>query len=402
MKRAIITIAALLIAAVAARSESSLSALGYGWQSETASIRAAGMGLTSIGTSDSLSLDLMAPAAWSGPGTTRFGFGSWVGGTTAKDVTGSDDATSGGFTGAGFAVHLGRGIFAGITILPYTQLNYRWRSDDSLGWSPTTIQRQGDGGLSQVVFGVSFPINPELRLGVNVRPVFGKVQRLWGVSFPGLTDHGASETVSDRFQGYGFGLSGVWSMGDWGAGINFQTPFKATIERQMVVIGGTVSQVDTTIRQAGKLGLPMDLTVGASRQLGRNLFAVEAALHGWKSVALPAGSTAKLTDGTRLSAGWEWAPESQPLDPLWKQLIYRAGAYETNSYALSASGHQPQRFAFTAGMGIPYADGKSRVDLAIEVGFGGNQGSDGASERSFGLSIAFNHSEPWFVQRQDQ
>ena len=74
MKRVLAAAVVVIISVGLARGESSLSALGYGLFNQSAGARAAGMGLVSLSVRDTLGLNLMAPALWSGPSSVRFGF----------------------------------------------------------------------------------------------------------------------------------------------------------------------------------------------------------------------------------------------------------------------------------------------------------------------------------------
>jgi len=392
----------LLAAAAPVLAESQLSARGNGLQYYSSSVRASGMGLAALAAPDSLSLDLFSPANWGGRQAARFGFGSFVSQTTSSDAVGSDASDDGGVSGVGFAVHLKKGWYAGATLSPYTLLGYKWRSTDSLDWGTANIRRQGDGGISQALVGFSAPVGKGIRLGLAARPVFGKVERLWSVNFTETTANSASETISERYSGLGWSLSGSWSDGVGGAGIVIKTPLEAKIERQMVVGAGGSAQVDTTAKLDRKLELPFELTAGVSRRMGAHLYAGEVEWSGWGSVDNAAAGADQMDDAIRLSLGWEWSPDYQPLDPFWRNLVYRAGFWTASNYALSASDNQSRRTALTMGLGVPYAADRSRIDLAFEVGMAGDKADDGVAERYISFSVGFNHSELWFVGRKER
>ena len=394
--------AALLIATQAVFAESPLSARGYGKQIDASSVRASGMGLAAISTPDSLSLDLLTPANWGGLSKTRFGFGTFIGRTTSTDGSGNDASDEGGITGAGLAIHIRKGIFFGMTLTPYTLLEYKWRSTDTLDWATTLTRRQGDGGLSQALIGVSFPVRDNLRIGVAARPIFGKVERLWAVSFTETAANNASQTISDRYAGMGWSLSGSWTDGSWTGGLLLQTPLDADVERQAVVGAGGVAQVDTTVMLTEEIGLPAEVTLGVGRRMGEHLFSSELAWRRWGAVTNTAATGGTLDNATRISAGWEWAPANGPLDPFWRRLVYRAGIYTNDFYALSQSGHQARKTALTLGLGVPYAANKSRLDIAFELAMTGDKAKDGAEETYIGVTIGFNHSETWFVGRKER
>ena len=401
MTRRIAILLTLLLAA-SARSESPLSGLGYGWQASASSVRASGMGSAALAAPDTLALDLLSPANWSGRHVTRFGFGVFISHNNASDRFGDDASGDGGFTGVGFAAPVYHSIILGATLTPYTTLSYRQRWTDTLDWSEATTRRQGDGGLSQVLIGASLPMGQNARLGLAERVILGKIERLWAVSFTESGANSASETISDRYDGFGWSLSGAWSDGTWGAGAVINTPLEATVEHRKVVASGGAAQVDSTSKLSEKTELPLEASFGVSRRCAEHLFALEFAWQRWGSVKKQAGIIERIDDGTRASAGWEWTPKYRSLDPAWRELSYRAGFYTTGSYALPSSGRQPRRFALTAGIGVPYAANASRLDIAVELGWTGDKTQVGVRERHFLLTFGLNHSELWFTGRRER
>ncbi len=400
MRNTLVTMIALLVSVSFLNAESSLSALGYGRQFESSSSRSAGMGLAGMATADSLSLDLFMPANWAGPRTARFGFNSFTVRETVSDNTGTDASDNGGVGGIGFVVAAGKTAFVGFTITPITLMDYRWKSTGSTPWSATLTRRQGQGGISQALIGGSFQYNEKLRLGITARPVFGKVERLWKLDYTDGGGFSSSQTYSDRFAGFGVSLSGRWQQDDWSFGALVNSPISISVQRQLVVGEGGQAQVDSTYDLSEKYDLPLDFGVGFSKRYLRQLIAVDVMLHNWGSVDPPSIEGGTFDNSYRLSAGWEFYPEYRPLDPFWQAWIYRAGFYTSNNYGLSASGHQANRMAFTAGLGIPYAKGRSRLDLAVEYGWAGNKSDDGVVEQMLGITLGFNHSEQWFVGRR--
>jgi hypothetical protein len=400
-KLALVVMAAILLPGMAP-CESSLSAGGYGLQFEAVSARSTGLGLSGLALPDPLSLDLVSPANWQGSQTARFGFTTYFSHESVTDATGSDAGDNGGIAGVGLAVHLGKEIFAGFAITPYTQMDYRWRSAGSLPWAETLTKRQGEGGISQALVGTSFPVRPDLRLGLALRPVFGKVERLWKVEYPGGEGLSASQTISDRFSGVGGSISAAWQRDEWRGGMVLNTPVTLDVQQQTTVGAGGVHQFDSTYDATQDYGVPLDLGIGVSRLMNGHAFTLEGFYHAWGALTPPSSVGGTFKDGVRFSGGWEWSPEFRPLDPIWRAMTYRAGTYRSTGYAASTSGHQPVAFGLSCGLGVPYADGKSRLDLAFTIGWAGDESKDGAKEQTVGFSLSFNHSERWFVGRRER
>ncbi|NQT34072.1 hypothetical protein HQ587_02685 [bacterium] len=387
---------------------SALSSLGYGLPQTSFSIRAAGMGMVSVAFTDTLGLNLLFPAAWSGSPTARFGFSGDYSTVRLEDLSGSDTNDEAGFTGAGMAVPVGRDWFLGVTISPYTRMDYKWVSDGTKTWMSSTVEQSGEGGISQMLIAVSLPTISQLRIGLALRPVFGKIDRRWIENYPAQSssvtaDRPASIETSDRFNGVGWGLSCQWvKSGFWSAGLAILGPASLEVERAVKTFAAGSKQIEEEVDLPENYDLPLDITVGAAGLLGEHSAGFEIEWQGWGGVEHPAELAGSLKDALRFGVGWEWAPEYRPLDPMWRALAYRGGLYMQDHYVTNIQGNKARRIALTGGISIPYHDGKSRLDVAFEIGWMGDRDEDGVTERTIGFSLGFNHSEKWFLSRREK
>lgn len=399
MKKLTLAIGILLTLAMNTFAESSLSATGFGSQYDGSSARSAGMGYSGIAVPDSINLDLTTPSSWYGIRMTKLGIGTAVGWNSVSDGSASDASSESGFIGSGLSMYVGKGIFVGMTLTPYTRVSYLWEGAANLNGQAVSIRQQGYGGITQMLIGAAFSPKPNLRLGLALRPIFGTITRQWKVTYTGMTFSGATEDFEDRYSGFGFTGSGLYSLGDWTLGVLVNSPIDASVERRMRILSDGVARFDATTIQPKAQGLPLDLTAGVGKQVGEQLWTGEFAWHGWGSVANSRGSSIKLKDGIRLSGGWEWKPSYHAFDSFWREITYRGGAFVEHGYALSPSGHQAWAEGITAGFGVPYAGGRSRLDIALLAKFSGDATKDGAAEKYFGIQFGFNHSELWFAHR---
>ena len=388
----------------AAYADSPLSGLGYGLPGESAGARAAGMGLTSAAVADSIGLSLLNPAGWSGGPESHFGFHGVYTGSKVTDAAGSQGSDAAGFGGAALAFPLGRDLVAGMAISPLTRMDYRWKKAQSTDWTTTLTSEEGRGGLSQALIALALPVGGDTRLGVGARVAIGTINRSWTASFPDIRSdsiRGSTLEGQTRFSGVGWQISWLGkALGDLDWGAVASGPVRMQVRQQRKVTAGATVQSDSTKTLSEKFDLPSSLTLGAARRMNRHLVAVEAAWSGWGSANAPPAVGGDFADAWSLGAGWEYTPESRALDPIYRSFSYRAGAYLRDGYTLSLTGHQPRKLALTAGLSVPYAGNRSRFDLAVELGWMGSQSRDLASERTFGITLGWNHTEPWFVSRR--
>lgn len=391
-----------------ARAESPFSALGYGLLFEASSARSAGMGFTSLITPDSLIIDSQTPALWSGPPTARFGVRAGLTRTLAEDETGSDVSDLGLPTGVAMAIPIGRERFFGVTISPVTRMAYRWElartSAVNPDWYPIIEQQQGRGGITQGLIGFSSPLGASARIGLGVRTIFGKVEKLWKLEFPSSArSNSASHTRSDRFTGLGASISSILQLNEyWLTGFSINSPVSVKIQNRTLVVEGNTSVYDVTRELEENYDMPWDVRIAICRKSGRHVYGFETAWHGWGQVDNPPVLAINFKDAVRISTGWEYSPVFKPFDPFWRSFIYRSGFYYQEHYITSSTGHQAARFGFTSGFGLPYNENKSRVDIAFEIGWMGSVEKDGASESFGSVTIGINHSELWFIGRKER
>lgn len=393
----------LLLAAQQVFSESALSSLGYGLPQSTANARASGMGLVSLAMPDTLGLNMLSAAAWNGPATTRFGFSGYMIRTSLENNRVSENNDQTGLTGAAMVIPLGEGRFFGLALSPYTRMCYKWEYNGSSDIGSSTVSDSGRGGLTQCLVSFSTAIKRDMRLGFTIRPIFGQIYQRWGEHFDDDALRSSGIQVVDRFIGLGWGFS--WQLvqpAGWAAGVSLLGPITVNVERQTTILVNYYNQQEDKEDIAGGYDLPWDIAFGAGRAFGRHRAGFEFAWQGWSGVNHASVPIKLLEDALRYGIGWEWAPDYRPFDPFWREMTYRGGLYYQDHYALGASGYQSHKFALTGGMSIPYYDAKSRIDLALEIGWMGDRSRDKVTERTVKFSIGFNHSQKWFIGRREK
>ncbi|NQU06909.1 MAG: hypothetical protein HQ568_12505 [Calditrichaeota bacterium] len=384
--------------------DSALSSLGYGLPQSVANARAAGMGLVSLAMPDTLRINLLSPASWDGPATTRFGFGVDMIHTRLEDKYATDENDISRLNGLALGIPVGKDRFIGFGISPYTRMEYEWTTIGSNALIPSEVTEWGRGGISQSIIAFSTPFKQEFRLGISVRPIFGQIDRRWLENPSDETYKSSGIQVVDRLSGVGWGLSCQWNRLDgWAAGMVVQSPIGVGVKRQIRILVDNVVQYDDKTRISDGYDLPWDVSFGVSRAfLSNHRTGFEFAWQGWSGLENAIVPTNDLADAMRLGLGWEWSPNYMPFDPLWKALTYRGGFYMQDHYALGINGNQSRKVALTGGISVPYFDLKSRIDIALEIGWMGDRSKDEIAERTISISIGFNHSQKWFIGRREK
>lgn len=408
MKHTIIatSLLVLLAFAVSVQAESAFSSLGYGLQQDAHTARSAGLGFASIALPDSTHLDMTHPANWLGVKMTQFSLQGVMTSSSMKDASGSDVSDLSRLAGVAMTIPIGNNQVIGASLTPYTTMKYKWlsRQTPTDGWSTEQLETfEGKGGISQGIVGFSTPLLKGLRIGMAVRGLFGKNEKLWKISFPNESALATSQNISDRYTGVGWVLSSYWQpLPSWSVAASVNSPAKLTVERRSLVNEGTYAIENIKEVLDTKFEIPWDVTFGFAHRMKKHSITFETAWHWWDSIEEPTRIADVVTNGFRFSTGWEWMPEFLAFDPWYEALTYRAGAYWTGNYALSPGGHQPRCFALTGGIGIPYNSDNSRIDLGFQMGWRGSEELDNASETFFKLSLGVSQKELWFINRKER
>ena len=180
------------------------------------------------------------------------------------------------------------------------------------------------------------------------------------------------------------------------------SPISVFVERQELVKSEYTVLFDSTWDVDNNYELPIGIAFGLAKRISRDKFGAEVSWYGWDMVEEPTLLTKDFANALKISTGWEHSPEYQPYYPLWEKLTWRGGLYMQQHYSKGNTDHQALNYAMTFGFGLPYNDGKSRVDAAFEFGLRGSKDDDGAAERYAGITLSINHSDLWFVQRRKQ
>jgi len=405
MKRALLftILMSTVITVKPALAESALSSLGYGLPQSTANARAAGMGMISLAMPDTLRINLLSPASWDGPTTTRFGFSVNMIHTRLKDQNAVDENDMSRLNSLALGIPVGKGKFIGFGISPYTRMEYEWTTIGSNVLIPSEVNEWGRGGISQSIIAFSTNIKQQFRLGISIRPVFGQLDRRWLENPSDATYKSSGIQIVDRLSGVGWGLSCQWNRSDgWAAGMVVQSPIGISVKRQTTILVDNAVQHDEKTDISSGYDLPWDVSFGVSKTLfSSHRAGFEFAWQDWSDVENAIVPTNDLADAMRFGFGWEWSPDYLPFDPFWKALTYRSGFYMQDHYVLGIKRNQSRKVALTGGISIPYFDLKSRIDIALEIGWMGDRSKDEIAERAISISIGFNHSQRWFIGRRE-
>ena len=397
------------------------SLYGLGERAEPTSSQGAMLGLSGTSVRSNYT-SLTNPALWSDLAITTFSAGASLTTVRAEDATTS--ATSVASAGDLSAVHLGLPIMPGrlgvtLSYGPYSRVNYRSTSDDSLmvegDMIPYEINLEGAGGLQQFSAGLGVRIGRVLQVGASGDIIFGTEEYLQRTDFGASFFDETRESQATRISGLTGTLGAAATArslandGDAltvGAALTLPTNLSLTRTR---TLGESLDRDTLTTQLDGDATLPLLLRGGLTYQTGQRWLAtVDGLYEPWTAFesTLPFGGYDSaagqnlLRDRLRIGGGVEVTPAGRDLRAsLPSRTAYRLGGYaERGLYA--PTGSDVTTLALTGGLSVPNRFTGARFDLGFEVGTRGS--TDGVLVRDTFLKGTFtlNFGERWFVRRR--
>lgn len=390
LKTMLLALLAVLLFATSVNAGSYYSRFGYGLVRFRDGVKAAAMGGVSLAITDSVSIFYWNPAAMATINTTHIQ-GEFLydranltlGPTTAK----FHDSN---VNGLGILFPLQRGYTVAFGIQPYSQVDYEF-SDEETGAKPYTQSLLGSGGLDNFYLAFAGTIG-RVRFGVASDFYFGLVRRTWSVNFADIRYTDTQDQTSTHFKGLGFHGGVQTTLKRWQLGAAFGAPVSLNAETRydyrFVVTDPTPVSFETR--------LPLWYGFGASYQAGPKwLFGAQYRTQQWSDLATTELLGAEGVDSYNLGLGLQFTPSFDRLLNNIGRIHYRLGASLSRLPYADIGGKNISERTISAGFGLPFNRGDSRLDFAVEYGKRGND-DNLAQETIFRFSASVIGSERWF------
>jgi len=397
--------------ALAGNGGSAYSRYGIGDIRFFAGGRSAGMGGTAIALLSPASLNRVNPAGQTKLTLTNFtGTFSYEGFRTTDGIQ-SAYLSSGNFGGAFLAlpISLDNGLVFTAGFNPYSSVNYKLQSEQTIGSVDYIQLYSGEGGLSNALAGLTIAPIDSLNLGLQVNYLFGQIRSESDMTF-NSTDfvsakylrtvdaHGFDFTLGFIYTGLGR-LTGLKSLEglNIGAILSTATNLNATQENVNITSVGQ----DTLPGKDGQIRIPFSQGIGFSWLLGgKYLLAGDYFHQQWSDFEYFGVHPQQIRNNTRLSLGLEIQPSRDRGASYWDRVAYRLGSYYLSSYYQIGS-ESINEIGITSGLGMPIG-ADTRLDLALEYGRRGTTDQHLLQDNIFRLSITLNVGEKWFVHTEEE
>ncbi len=364
---AVAVLAALSVAAPAARAQSALSARGLGYPLDALDARSRGLGGLTTGLGDP-HLSLVNPAAMVGLPVAGLSV-TFQGDEISSQTAGRDeDFSTARFPAIHAAFPLGTRLVASLGYAGVLDQNWSGRRTDSLDLAGQRRQVvdvfNSEGGAARLRVGAGYRVLPRLDAGVALDVFTGALRD-------------SSFRFIEGLNGSAAGTNYTWS----GVGLSAGARWRGNaLSVSAAVSGGgklTAEPADSGVVEESYT-LPLTLDAGASGRLTqRTLAALSVRWARWSaadeelgggSTADPAGYGGGARDALQVSGGLEY----DGMRFLGRPVPLRVGGrYAELPFRWAADVEFPDERAVTGGLGIIFGGGAAALELSGERGWRG-------------------------------
>jgi hypothetical protein len=362
------------------------------------SVAALGRGGFSMAFVDSVSLNQMNYSLWTHIQRTTFTLGVGYQGLESKSPSNKIGSLDGRFLGGFLAVPIiNKKMSIGFGIQPKS-INNQGFVIKNAGIGAQAVQTiQSKGTLSEVQFIAAYSPIPDFSLGFFAYYILGKIRDNTTINYLDLSYSDISVSNEYHFYGKGpsFGVSGFLRLTPrMTIGARVKIPTVITVYSQQESISA-----QKTVEEYQDVTFPLNLTVGLAWQpFERFVIGGDIDYIDWKTGYLFNGlPLSYMNNNFRIGAGVEFKPSRRRLTSYLNRVSYRAGIFYGQMNFL-ANGQPVNEYGLSLGLGLPIAQGISRMDVAFQAGKRGDIVTNGLSEMFFRLNFSLSASELWFVR----
>lgn len=370
-------------------------------------------GMRSLNTYSS-NINMANPASYSAMGITVMDAGIYMNRTILSRDGVSESSGNFSLSHLAFGIPIKRSAIS-FGLMPYTDMGYTYAQRETIDTLPANKVYSGEGGLTKAYFGYGMQVWKHLSLGANVSYVFGQLNNIQGVEFPGTIG-----ALNSRFED----TREVKGMSyDVGAQFHFNpnekteitlgytnnlgqslraTPSYAETRSLNQVNDGEISGVLDTISSwvGGQydITMPMQHSVGFSiNKLNKYIIGGDFRYANW-SAYREGNVDPGFSNAYGGSLGFQITPNFNSTRYL-DVIDYRLGLRYDQTY-MNINNQNIKDMAVSAGLGLPIVSSNPnaiyRMNLSVEYGQRGNATGALVKDNYLNFNISFMLNDRWF------
>lgn len=384
------------------------------------------MGGASLGSRNSLQINMANPASYTAADSLSFLFEFGLNGKLSSYRTNDTSMTSNdvNFRYLAMNFRITNRIAASLGLTPYSDVGYDIEFRNNLeNTGLYTIRYFGDGSLTRSYIGAAFKPFKNISIGANLNYLFGNLSHSTELYFGDSYGENNGFYNTHRYEyirvsqfGFDFGLQATVPIKNNQSitlGAVFENKPEYAAYRSDIMLkdltitvdteGTTIADRDTvkySSEEKGAIKFPLTYGIGLSYVktdvLELNL---DYYHQSWSEATFFGSINPVLTDLNKFAAGAEWIPNKNSINSYLERIAYRAGVKYEESY-LKLNGRQINDFGISFGFGFPIYRSYSTINMAAEIGKRGTKNADLISEKYVKLNLSVNLHDIWFLQRR--
>ena len=359
--------------------------------------KAMGLGGLSMALSDSVSIFFLNPAVLSSISLTHLQgefIYDWASVELANNTGEFQDANVGGLD---LIFPVRRGYALALGVHPYSRADFVFQGSGSLPESDYAETVTGSGGLENIYIALAGSAG-KLRWGAALDFYVGVLEQNWRVRYTSSEFRETDDFRTIKMRGLGAhgGIHATLGAFELGAALGLPVNVKTESRLQIRPSAESVGEVLN-----GTTKLPVWYGGSAVFHPNRKtLLGLQLRTQPWNSVSADELLGAQGSRSHNLGFGAEFIPSLNPLDGFFSKMNFRLGATHSRLPYKDIQDSNIDEYTVTAGLGLPFNRGFSRIDFAVEYGKRGISDNHPAKETIFRFSASVNGSERWFQRRK--
>jgi hypothetical protein len=385
----------------------------------SASVKSLGMGGIGVAMTSDNSIFFSNPASYSSIDTNSFVFDIGIDYGIIKLIDGQKHFTSDdmNFDHLIMGLPIAKGFGFAVGVVPFSNGYYKLTQSvlktdpdyDPLVGEYTSIHK-GDGGFNNLFLGTGLRITRNLSLGINMKLLFGQINRSYLVNFNDFStayNNNATEKLEMHGVNFDYGLhyktflkKGYFlTAGITGsAGKNYKTNYQLFSYKYSAY--NTIDTLSYVVDDSTRTHLPGTYGIGLTfGRINKFTAGVDYLMTRWSGASIP-GTGSFVTDSRSLRLGLEYIPEKYSNYSLLRRIEYRAGWHFGNTY-LVLNNERIKEYGGSLGAGIPLRRTHSRANVYFDFTrrYGSGSGT-GHKENIYTMGASLNFYDFWFIKKK--
>ena len=363
-------------------------------------------------------INLGNPASYSALGLTTIDVGLFGNITELSNNSLTENSYNFSLSHINFGIPLGRPGGISFGIMPFSDVGFSYAIPGRIDTTDIRNVYAGAGGTTKAYLGYGIQITKNFSVGVNASYIFGTLERINSVEFPG--DIGALNVRIDSSQyvkGFSFDY-GLQYFQPLGNNVNLTVGYAGTAGSPLNV---STSQVKTRTPTSveddqenlpqdsisviegmkQQITMPMKHSIGFSIAKGNNwLIGGDFNYAKWSDFRV-GDNNPHLTDSYGFAIGGQITPDVTSVN-YFGVVDYRLGFKYNKSY-INIGNQDINRMALTVGFGFPlpslFGTSFYKINFATEFGQMGTLSNNLVRERYINFNLGFTLNDSWFRRR---